>query len=481
MASVERTAFTQSVPTDAAVRTEKGRRYACWVDRKGAAVKAIILPSGRCRRTLSRWVGTYRDGTGAKCKTETYGDRNAALAAALDAERRGRAVAEGREVPDRPPPKSRLIDLLPDYLAHLRDGGTGGKRVAEVERIVTRIVTDHKLTTPTAVDCGELARQLERDRREGPPKGKGGTPAEVYSYRSRNLWVATLRAFGRWAVRKAKACPANPFDGLDTVNDAPHKTRHRRAVPVGELQTLIDVTHASPVERMGLSGVDRAMMYLIGSHTGLRAGALLKLTPEAFTWSDGLPVAVHSSARLQKNKSAHGVDLVPAIRAAVGGWLADRPPGLPIFPAHVTARTADMIREDLAAARTAWIAEGKTDEDRRRRAASNALTFTDAAGQVFDFHSLRVQTGFMLAAGGVSLAAAQKILDHSNPKLTSDIYSKFGGEMGGEHAKMKTLPRLAAAPSLGSPLGTVRDSSPAKEGSRTRAGKGRKTKKPHAS
>lgn len=455
MASVERPTYTVPVPAGATVREGQGGRYATWKDSRGRAVRARVLDSGRClRQVAGKWYGVYRDHAGKKCKTRSYGTKFAALAAAVEAEKRAKAVKDGRDVPAPVPGRVTLTRHVTDYLSYLElERATGRKRRAEVGRILNDILDRHKLTTPAAVDCDSLARRLEEDRQAGKAADiKGGTPAGVYSYRTRNLWVATLRAFGRWLARTRRV-HLNPFDGLATVNDEPHKTRTRRAIPVAELEALIDTAAASPVQVMGLPGPDRAMMYVLAAHTGLRAAALLRLTPEAFTWEGGEPVAVFSSARLQKNKSAHGISLVPPIRAMVGAWLASRPPGERVLPAFASARTADMLRHDLEAARVAWVAAGNTEAERRTRDRSNALKFTDAAGQVFDFHSLRVQTGYMLAAGGVSLAAAQQILDHSNPKLTAAIYSKFGGELGAEMAKMRTLPRLAPRP-LGTVLGT---------------------------
>ncbi len=124
MASAERPTYTQPVPPGADVRTQGGERYACWTDRTGKAVRALILPSGKCRRTVPhRWVGVYRDHRGVKCKTPTFGDRAAALRAALDAERQAEAVREGRAAPGRAGGKELLRDQVAAYLAHLEVRG----------------------------------------------------------------------------------------------------------------------------------------------------------------------------------------------------------------------------------------------------------------------------------------------------------------------------------------------------------------------
>jgi len=441
MAHAERPQFTQPVPANATIRTIDGKQYACWTDRLGKAVKALILSSGKCRRTVpGKWIGCYRDHYGKKCKTQTFGDRSHALQTAIQLEKNAKAVKEGRELPDRPKGKLLLIDVVPDYLSQLQREGTGPKRIADAKYTLERVIREHRLTTIGLVDAEKLAGQLEKDRLAG--RGEGHPP---YSIRTRNYWTVTLRAFGAWMENTDRA-DRNPFRRLPTANAEEDRRRVRVPMQVEHLPYLIDAARTSAKTIQHLTGPDRAALYLLGAFTGLRAGALLRLTPESFTWHAGEPVAVYSSARLQKNREAHGVPLVQHIRAELAAWLMTRPPGQPLFPVSPHRRTAEMLHRDLATARAVWIAEGKTKAERATREASDVLKPTNAAGEVFDFHTLRIQTGSMLAAAGVPLVITQKILDHSDPKLTANIYSRFGGELAAEMAKL---------PSLGASLGAT--------------------------
>lgn len=146
-----------------------------------------------------------------------------------------------------------------------------------------------------------------------------------------------------------------------------------------------------------------------------------------------MPVAVYSSASLQKNKGAHSIGIVPEIAASLGAWLRTRTPGQPIFRGNAFIRTAEMLRHDLTAA---------------------GVPYLDAAGEVFDSHNLRVQRGYFMRMGGVSFVAAVEILDHSEPKLTAKICSRFDGELGAEMAKVPVPPGMNACPSLGATLGS---------------------------
>ena len=57
---------------------------------------------------------------------------------------------------------------------------------------------------------------------------------------------------------------------------------------------------------------------------------------------------------------------------------------------------------------------------------SDHLPFVDADGGRFDFHALRSQFATELARANVSLAAAQKLMRHSTPALTSNHYTALG-------------------------------------------------------
>ncbi len=422
MAHVERPTFTQPIPATATTRTEKGRRYACWVDRKRHPVKARVLADDptRCRRTAAgRWRGCYRDQHGAKAYTPTFGDRSAALQTAIDEEKKARAVREGRATPAAPAGKVLFADHLSDYLGFMEREGFAATHRDQCEAVLRRVIAAHRLTTAGRVNAEQLAAALETDRKAGRPPGDGTRPL---SLRTRNSWTATLKAFGAWLVATKRAT-INPFADLPLANSEKGRVRVRRHAEPKELDKLIRAARAAG-EYQGLSGPDRAALYLLALYTGLRAGALFLLTPESFTWRGRVPVAVYSQARGQKAGESHGIPLNGYVGCELAAWLKAKPAGELLF--RVTGkrpRTARMVRHDLAAA---------------------GLGYADGAGRVLDFHALRLSFGVMLAKAGVPLVIAQQLMQHSTPVLTANIYSRVGGELAGEVEKL---------PSLGAKLG----------------------------
>ena len=417
MASVERPTFTQAIPPHARLVTERGERYACWTDRTHKPVKALVLPSGKCRRVVpGRWVGVYRDHRGKKCKTRPFGDRSAALEAAIKLERKAKAVKEGRAAPDRP----------------------GGKE----------LLAGAGLTTAAAVDCGAVDAWLERERRTGARRAtKRPKPLAL---RTRNKWAKKLKAFGAWLDATGRA-DANPFRRLTLANEAADPRHVRRAVAAAELLRLFAAAHASPRSYRGLTGPDRSALYLTAAYTGLRAGSLLALTPESFATEGGACRAVTARAETTKGLKAHTVPLPADAGRRLGGWVAGKPPGRPVWEmtSYCAGDLAKVLRADLRAA---------------------GIPYQDAAGAVFDFHALRGQCATLLVRGGVPAATVQRILDHSDPRLTARYTRLDDTDLAAGVAKL---------PSLGAPLGAeLRGSS--RKGPPKGAGKcGRKTKKPH--
>lgn len=427
MASVHRPTYTAPVPPHARRVTEKGVEYAVWTDRKGQPVKAEVLPSGKCRRVVPRrWYGVYRDRSGKLRKTKSFGDRSVALDAALKMERQERAVAEGRAAPDRPADgRTMLIDYVGDYAASLEGRGNTEVYCRKVRRELTELIRRLGLTTPAAVNAEAVADLLERERKAGDPR-RPKRDRKPLSLRTRNRWTGCLKSFGRWLARARKL--PNHFDGLPLVNADVDRRVTRRTLPVDQFERLLRVTRESDRVTLFFDGHARWALYLTAAYTGLRIAALSRLTPEAFTWDAGRPVAVYSEARLQKNKSAHGIPLSPAAGSALAPWLAAKAAGRPLWPGRPT-----------------WITEASRILQLDLKAAG--IPFRDAAGQVFDFHALRSQFGFMLAKAKVPLVVAQQLLDHSTPALTANIYSRFGGELAGEVAKIDSL-----GTSLGTPV-----------------------------
>lgn len=79
-----------------------------------------------------------------------------------------------------------------------------------------------------------------------------------------------------------------------------------------ELTRLIETTLASQDSFRGLTGEDRAMLYLVASTTGLRANELANLTPESFDLTTDSPT-VTINAKTEKSRRGAVLPVLPLV------------------------------------------------------------------------------------------------------------------------------------------------------------------------
>jgi len=128
----------------------------------------------------------------------------------------------------------------------------------------------------------------------------------------------------------------------------------------------------------------------------------------------------------------------------LAAFLAPLAPGAPVFPLPAE-KGAKMLRVDLAAA---------------------GIPYFDAAGLVFDFHSLRCQCATLADAAGVSPRVVQRMMRHSTLELTGRYTRPRAVDI---EAAASMLPSLKPeAPSPESMAATGTDPAPVFEPTATR-------------
>ncbi|MBN2490864.1 MAG: hypothetical protein JXQ29_08450, partial [Planctomycetes bacterium] len=100
------------------------------------------------------------------------------------------------------------------------------------------------------------------------------------SSRTSNGYLGVLKSFFNWGVNK-KRFPHNPVQSLDRLNESLDRRYIRRALTPEEFSALVEATRTGPSFH-GLSGPDRAVLYLVSGFTGLRRGDLKRLKARDF-------------------------------------------------------------------------------------------------------------------------------------------------------------------------------------------------------
>jgi integrase len=218
------------------------------------------------------------------------------------------------------------------------------------------------------------------------------------------------------------------------LNDSADRRHDRRALTDDEFKRLVVAAkNGAAVE--AVSGIDRAMIYVLAAWTGYRRGELASLTLRSFDLDSETP-CVRLKAANSKNRQQGEIPLHPVVVERLRSWIASRPttkaniPLLPLLTASGKLRkTAKMMKRDLASARSEWLEEAKDDEaELERRTESDFLTYCDDDGLFADFHANRHTFISNLGRAGVPLATAQKLARHADPKLTANVYCHFASE-----------------------------------------------------
>jgi integrase len=230
------------------------------------------------------------------------------------------------------------------------------------------------------------------------------------SARSCNGYRIAACGFCSWLV-EAKRLASNPFSGLAKFDEVAGSRRPRRAMTPDELHRLIGAARIAlkrpalktarktdrPADRF--SGDDRADLYEFLAATGLRINEARELRVSDLSLEGNSP-GLDLRAITTKNKQEGFIPFTPELVEMLRRRVEGRKPGAPVFDIP-----ADLIKRFHADCKRAGI-------DR-----------IDDRGKRVDLHALRKTFGTRLAMAGVPLTVAQRLMRHSDPKLTSNLYT----------------------------------------------------------
>ncbi len=171
-----------------------------------------------------------------------------------------------------------------------------------------------------------------------------------------------------------------------------------------------------------MTGASRALLYRLAVETGLRAGELASLKRSSFGLDADSPT-VTVEAAYSKHRREDILPLRVSSAAALAEFMASKLPTAPAFAMPPGTELAAMLREDLAAARQAWMESHRQPQGRTEANETAFLLPVDDSGRVVDFHALRHTAGSLLAAGGVHPKVAQSLMRHSDINLTLSRYT----------------------------------------------------------
>ncbi len=336
-----------------------------------------------------KWYGQYRDHDGVTRRVPLCTDKTAAKQMLNELVRKVERGEAGLVNPLDEHSRSPLEAHIEDYQRYLESKDNSERHVKETISQIRVVFKACGFRRIADLDTDKVRHYLKQRRTAG------------MSVERSNHYVRSCKGITRWMEPKRVA--RDPFRDLKTQDPAKDRRLVRRALSVAELVRLIEAARDSRQIVCGLNGTQRAMLYVVGAYTGLRASELASLTPDSF---DMPGESVSLGAISAKNGKNAELPLHLGLIEQLKRWMIGMPIESPLWPGKwaVNRHAATMLREDLKAAE---------------------IPYVDGRGETFDFHALRGQFVTEMDRAGVSLVKAQRLARHSSPNLTANLYTRL--------------------------------------------------------
>ncbi len=373
---------------------------------------------GREKVTSKKWCAEWTAADGST-KRKTIGlDKRAAemfLARRIEEVERERA---GLGAPvDSSPARLPILDLLEQFLDHLRNNGNVEAGLKTIRQQVSDCARACGWQTWTDVNQTAVEKFL-RSLRE---TGRGPSTS--------NHYLRNLKGFAKWFCERIEV--VSPLRKIKQANVDVDRRRSKVILTDSQLAKLIAAAQTSPSRyNTVIHGPDRAMLYRVAAYTGLRVSELASLMPESFDLASK-PPRVSPAARDQKAKRPDVIPIPAVILGALRAWLKGKPRGKRLWPGTWAQQKvqADWIARDL---RRAGIGE--------RGPKGQQL---DPTGKAYHFHGLRRGFVTRLIRSGADVDEVRRLARHKDVQTTLDSYASTDLERLGRAAdKLKKLPRV---------------------------------------
>lgn len=447
MSNIFRKSYTLPIPVGAELVTVKGVPSARF-KHKGKTLTAPLTKRGdRVRVQSPSYYGTV-DGKPIKLFTDAVASQQRLAELIRKSERKESGVADPFEEHRRRP----ICEHLDDYRRSLDSLNNCAEHIAQTTARITAIICGCKFERIADLDSEKVAEFLH-DLRRNPPRpvlpvgqieftpaeltdalggnrpvklsrvidrerldpGSGNGPRRRYpratverlqdiycrgiSIATSNGYLTAIKGFSKWLFRKERI-DRDRLAALSRLKNT--EVRHsRRALDEGELNRLLASAWNSGSTFEGLTGHDRAMIYLLAMSSGLRASELASLTPSSFTLTTDRSL-VTVRAAYTKNRDEAQQPLPADVAASFHDYLQGRPAMAAIWPGKWNEFAAEMLRSDLESA---------------------GIEYRDENGAVADFHALRHSYISLLGSLGNSPKVTQTLARHSDIRLTMNVYS----------------------------------------------------------
>lgn len=363
------------------------------------------------------WQIWWRDGSGCE-QRKTTRTTNLRVAQAELLRMQNKAAAARVGIVDRyAESRQRPVDsFVVEYRDHLRAHDRAPQYVAESVRNLRDAIAAAKACTLADLSPATVSRHLDELRAE-------------FSAKTLANRVMLLRAFGAWLLQR-QAWPENPFAALRSAGrtrDGDRRFR-RLALSYDEVRRLAEATIERPraeyakshggrpnpnAERDDELARERWLIYWLVATTGLRNSEVAALRWEDLSL-DGADPFLELSGKFTKNRTDARLPLQRFVAEALGDLRARR-----------GARRGAPVQQSEHVLNVPWRIAGHI---RRDAVHAGLIPAHRPADRRLDLHALRHSCVRILREQNVPVEVAQRVLRHSDIRLTLQVYGRVGDE-----------------------------------------------------
>jgi len=231
------------------------------------------------------------------------------------------------------------------------------------------------------------------------------------SKRTFNSYLMAIKQFCKWMVDNDQTdkSPIRKLKRL-TLDDEPY----RRVLTVEEFARFLDAATKAPY-RYGMTGHERAVLYLLAAETGLRRGELQSLTVASFDFDDHAIVVEKINTKNRKGARQYlRQERIEPLKEFFKGKL----PQVKAFNITNYSRSCDMIKNDLKETEIIGY-DGEVIQE--------AIHFETKEGR-FDFHSLRYVFSTAVGKTNATWPEHKFLMRHSTKEDLTAHYTKIPPE-----------------------------------------------------
>ena len=248
-----------------------------YVDDSGRQVRKNT-PGARPQRKKSRkWYGEYRDEHGKLQRVPLAADKTSARAMLNDliknTERREAGLVNNLEEHQQRP----IAEHLADYRTALAGKGDTKQHVKQTVNRISRIIDGCRFERLSDIDATKVSNWLAEAR----------ATKKKFSIQTSNYYGQAVRAFCAWLEQNDRLA-RNPLLRIKPLNAETDRRHARRSLSDEEFAHLIKAAESGGAVQ-GVSGPDRAMLYILAAWTGFRRRELSSIVLRSFDFDADPP------------------------------------------------------------------------------------------------------------------------------------------------------------------------------------------------